>query len=49
MGSLELKISRTYIETQQKIRLIKSFKSPICISIYIDKKLDDNLYFCIDY
>ena len=46
---VELEILKTYIKTNLAISFIRPSKSPIRASILFDKKLDGNLYLCMDY
>ena len=46
---VELEILKTYIETNLAISFIWLFKSPARAHIFFDRKLDENLRFCIDY
>lgn len=49
LSLVELEILNTYIETHLETRFIRSLLSPTDTPILSDKKLNDNLYLCINY
>lgn len=49
LGPVELEIFKTYIKTNLVNEFIRSFKSPIIALILFMRKLDRNLWLCINY
>ena len=49
LGPLQLKVLKTYIETNLVNGFICSFKSPVGAPILFDRKLNESLYLCVDY
>lgn len=46
---MKLETLKAYIKTHLKSGFIQYSKSPANASIFFDKKLDSNLYLCINY
>lgn len=49
LSAVELETLKTYIEIHLKIGFIRPSKSPVGASIFFNKKLNENLYLCVNY